>query len=48
MKQMKETKLFAKQLKTAHNTLHAKKKANRLHRVTVLYSFYYPKLKQTY
>ena len=46
MKQMKETKLFAKQLKTSHNTLHAKKFANRLYRVTVLYSFYYPKLKK--
>ena len=41
-------KLFAKQLKIAHNDLHVKKFANRLYRVTVLYSLYYPKLKQTH
>ena len=38
-------KLIAKQLKTAHNALHVIKFTNRLYRVTVLYSLYYPKLK---
>ena len=48
-KETNETdKLFAKQLKTAHNALHVIKLANRSYRVTVLYSLYYPKLKQTY
>ena len=41
-------KLFAKQLKIIHNALHVIKFANRLYRITVLYSLYYPILKQTY
>ena len=41
-------KLLAKQLKAAHNASHVKIFANRLYRVTVLYSLYYAKLKQTH
>ena len=41
MKQMKRQTIC----KTAHNTLHFIKFANRLYRVIVLYSLYYPKLK---
>ena len=48
IKNIERGKLFEKQLKTAHNALHVIKFANRLYRVTVLYSLYYPKLKQTY
>ena len=48
MKQMNETNYLQNSSKQLIMFLHVIKFANRLYRVTVLYSLYYPKLKQTY